>query len=214
MRRYYAAVIVLLVALVETASAATTLESQAQGCHREDQRACSKVQKELQRCKEISACISVLSLLPDVTLTSVKGDMKIGPEIVKSANDILKQRNEEKEAREAAQRAIRMQRKANFQKLTAGMSIAEVEATIGPLVAGTSFGTVKFREQAESMQMLQDAGREVHFTLTARGGQASLNTTSTEGGAPEKSSYAWQDDEFSLVFDNLRKLRAFEYRGQ
>jgi hypothetical protein len=209
--------------LASSVRAANSLESLAQKCGRQDQRSCRTVQNEMQRCKgRVEGCISVLSGLPDSTLTAIAGDGKVEKQVVDSANDLLRNRREERDRREAEERAARAQREAderaaraqrqtNFSKLSRGMSVAEVEATIGPLVAGTSFGSINL---ARTIEFDMKMGMEQHEKVSIQGRQASLQSSMvTNGGNPEKSSYIWDSDEFLLAFDHMGKLKEFIYRG-
>jgi hypothetical protein len=196
-----------------TTGSASSLDSLVQNCSRQDEGSCNKLQKEMQHCKDLSECTSVLPSLPDSTLAKIAADTKTNQRIIDSANELLKKRAEEHEAKEAQERAIHDQRRANFSKLREGMTVAEVEAIIGPLVAQASFSStsIKFADFVDQMRSLE--GGEVHYTVQIRGGQVSMDSSLIHGGVPEKSLYTWDSDECRLVFDHTGKLQEFTYRG-
>jgi hypothetical protein len=210
MRICHFIVAVALVAFPALASAGSnSLDPLAQRCSGHDEKACEKLLKEIQHCKDNSECVAVLPFLPDSTLSSVSEDPKTESSIAASARALLQKRLADREAAEAQQRALREQRRANFVRLKQGMTVAEVEAILGPLDAATSFGAIHFSSFVSSMQL----PGEVHDTVLIRGSQVADNMSMVQGGSQEKSTFSWDSDEFLLVFDFQGRLSEFTYRG-
>ncbi len=208
-RRFIVAV--ALIAFPALASAGSnSLDPLAQKCSGHDEKACDKLLKEIQHCKDNSECVAVLPSLPDSMLSSVSADLRDDPSIVAAAKAVLEKRIADRKAAEAQRRALSEQRRANFARLKQGMTVAEVEAILGPLDADTSFGSIHFASFVSSMQLLPG---EVHDTVLIRGSQVEENSTTAQGGSREDSSFSWDSDEFLLVFNYQGKLSEFTYRG-
>ncbi|QNI32647.1 hypothetical protein H7849_01095 [Alloacidobacterium dinghuense] len=196
-RRY--AIDLTIVLLGVTSADASNLPGLAQKCARENENSCAVLQKELEKCKKESECLASLALLPDVALDRIAADQKIDSGIRDKATATLAGRKQERAARE--------QRRNGIQNLRRGMTIAEVEAAIGP-IDEKFHKLVNNVASPEVQQAARDGRTEIHWVLSDRGWSQNIG-----GGDPRNSTESYECSEFTLVFDFEGKLRDFQYRG-
>lgn len=192
--------VVLLIVLGVLAANAANLSALSGKCARQGGDSCSKLERELERCKKTAECIALLSGLPDPILTGISANQGIDQHIRTEADRIQDARKQERAARE--------QRRSDFQKLRVGMTVAEVEAAIGPInqnlkkvVSSANSGAIEAAAQL-------GGGGEMHITYTDSGWSQKLG-----GGNPRNSSFSFEGSEYRLVFDYTGKLKEFQYSG-
>lgn len=189
----------IFISLGVSAASAANLSSLSLKCANKGGDSCSKLEKELEGCKKIPECVASLPPLPDSVLAEISADQSNDQAIRAKADGILSDRKQE--------RAARALRRANFQNLRVGMTVAEVEATIGPINPSVK-SLANTAASPEMREVEQIGGGELHYVFTDDGWSQKMG-----GGDPKNSTYSFEGSEYSLVFDHEGKLKEFQYRG-
>jgi hypothetical protein len=194
----------------------------AEQCRSRDERACAKVQKRIRKCRDTSECGVNLKILPSPFLLRLKDDPKLTPSIKGAIESLLRDRAAQdtrdqaaKVAQEARDRAANAARAAGFPKLKAGMTLWEVEATIGPIESGMSVDTglpsfltpqhlaQQFREVVSDTSLSCRIGRTVEVYSF---GHVSSQLFTGKDDNPQRSIFVWKGLDFSLTFGCGGKL--------
>src|ERR1017187_5687881 len=155
--------VALLVVFGISAVSAADLTGLSQKCARQGGDSCAKLKKELEHCKEkdMGKCATSLTPLPVSILAEISEDSSIDPAIRNQAQakaqNLL---NEQK---------LRLQRCAGFRNLKAGMTVAEVEATIGPINASLKKSVdaaANMAATAAGQEVFQTGHGEIHVVYT------------------------------------------------
>jgi len=189
----------IVLSLGISAASASNLSTLAIKCSRQNGDSCSKLEKELEHCKKSAECIASLSPLPDSVLAEISAEQGIDQVIRSQADSILAKRKQVRDARAL--------RSSNFQKLKVGMSVAEVESTIGP-INPTLKNMANNAASPEMKAIYEVETGEMHVLFTDTGWSQNIG-----GGNPKNSTYSFEGIEYRLVFDYEGKLKEFQYRS-